>query len=58
MRSYLLPSSDFLFGPRRLMSPLRWESPPGSDETFPHLYGPLNLDAVIEVVPLETVLSE
>jgi uncharacterized protein (DUF952 family) len=40
----------------RLTSPLRWENPPGSDEMFPHLYGPLNLDAVIEVVPLETAL--
>jgi uncharacterized protein (DUF952 family) len=43
---------------RRLTLPLRWESAPGSGETFPHLYGPLNLDAVIEVVPLETVLAE
>ncbi|WP_244884906.1 DUF952 domain-containing protein [Singulisphaera acidiphila] len=42
----------------RLTSPLRWECPPGSDEAFPHLYGPLNLDAVVEVVPLETILSE
>ena len=39
----------------RLTSPLRWESPPGSTEMFPHHYGPLNLDAVVEVVPLEDV---
>ena len=39
--------------PERLISPLRWESPPGSTEAFPHVYGPLNLDAVVEVVPLE-----
>ncbi len=43
--------------PERLTSPLRWESPPGSTETFPHVYGPLNLDAVIEVVPLEDILG-
>ena len=43
--------------PERLTSPLRWESPPGSTETFPHVYGPLNLDAVVEVVPLEDVLG-
>ena len=38
--------------PERLISPLRWERPPGSTETFPHVYGPLNLDAVVEVVRL------
>jgi uncharacterized protein (DUF952 family) len=40
--------------PARLASELRWE--PGSDATdelFPHLYGPLNLEAVIRVVALE-----
>jgi uncharacterized protein (DUF952 family) len=29
------------------------ESRPGSPETFPHIYGALNLDAVVDVVPLE-----
>ncbi len=43
--------------PERLTSSLRWECPPGSTETFPHLYGPLNLDAVVEVIPLEDVLG-
>jgi len=40
--------------PARLASELRWE--PGSDATdelFPHLYGPLNLEAVTRVVALE-----
>lgn len=41
-----------------LTSPLKWENPPGSDEVFPHLYGPLNLDAVAGVVPLEAFLSK
>ncbi len=35
---------------------IRYEPPAGgaarADERFPHLYGPLNLDAVIEVVDL------
>jgi uncharacterized protein (DUF952 family) len=40
--------------PVRLTSELRWE--PGVDlatELFPHLYGPLNLDAVVDVLDFE-----
>lgn len=37
--------------PDRVRPPIRWEAPPGSSETFPHIYGPLNLDAVVEVTP-------
>lgn len=39
--------------PARLAAELRYETPadmPQSDERFPHLYGTLNLDAVIRVV--------
>ncbi len=43
--------------PGRRALPLKRESPPDSNEKFPHLYGPLNLDAVVEVVPLEHVLA-
>ncbi len=47
--------------PERLTSVLRWEPPaegsppPGvpSDALFPHLYGPLNLDAVVQVLDFE-----
>lgn len=51
----------------RLDSPLRWEAPAGSiaanEQRFPHLYGPLNLNAVLQVIDLSTrdlkeVLSE
>ncbi len=38
----------------RLNSPLRWEAPSGTEERFPHVYGPLNLDAVIKVIDLST----
>lgn len=34
--------------PDRLHAEVREEEVPGSDETFPHLYGPINLDAVVE----------
>ncbi len=37
---------------------LKWESPPGSDDIFPHVYGPINLDSVAGVVPLEAFLSK
>jgi uncharacterized protein (DUF952 family) len=39
--------------PARVLAPIRWESPPGSEEKFPHIHGPLNLDAVVEVTSLE-----
>jgi uncharacterized protein (DUF952 family) len=35
----------------RLDAPLRYESSDADGERFPHLYGPLNLGAVVEVVP-------
>ena len=38
----------------RLAAPLRYErGDPGSDELFPHLHGPLEVDAVVRVLPLE-----
>ncbi len=39
--------------PDLLTVPLVPESPPGAQEEFPHLYGPLNLDAVIDVAVLQ-----
>ncbi|TAK13051.1 MAG: DUF952 domain-containing protein [Anaerolineae bacterium] len=36
---------------RRLTAPLKWEPSEGVD--FPHIYGPLNRDAVIHVEALE-----
>lgn len=40
--------------PAKLSPELRWE--PGTDlasELFPHVYGPVNLDAVVDVLPFE-----
>ncbi len=34
----------------RLRAPLRYETVPERGELFPHLYGPLNIDAVTAVV--------
>ncbi|MFQ3566233.1 MAG: DUF952 domain-containing protein [Aggregatilineales bacterium] len=42
--------------PARLRAELRYEPPYESDQSgalFPHLYGPLNLDAVIDVIDFE-----
>lgn len=41
---------------RRLQAGLRWEPPaeaPTSAVLFPHIYGPLNLDAVVRVLAFE-----
>jgi uncharacterized protein (DUF952 family) len=37
----------------RLRSPVRYENGLGTDEVFPHIYGPINADAVIATTPLE-----
>lgn len=37
--------------PAALRAPVRFE--PADGDHFPHLYGPLNLDAVIDAVPAE-----
>jgi uncharacterized protein (DUF952 family) len=47
--------------PKRLASELKWEPPTGGGpppgvpegEAFPHIYGPINLDAVIQVLDFE-----
>ena len=36
----------------RLASELEYDEVPGWDSPFPHLYGPLNLDAVTDAIPL------
>jgi uncharacterized protein (DUF952 family) len=35
--------------PEKLTAEVRDDAVPGLDETFPHLYGPLAVDAVVEV---------
>lgn len=37
--------------PERLRAEVRYEQVPGSDLPFPHIYGPINPDAVTEVLP-------
>jgi len=48
--------------PTLLSSELRWEAPSGGTpppgvpegDQFPHVYGPINLDAVVSIVDLES----
>jgi uncharacterized protein (DUF952 family) len=48
--------------PERLTSELKWEPPAGGapppgvpeGDLFPHIYGPVNLDAVVQVFDLQT----
>lgn len=37
----------------KLAAPLKYELAPSVNETFPHLYGRLNLDAVVSVMEIE-----
>jgi uncharacterized protein (DUF952 family) len=37
----------------RLHPEARYDSVPGSDRPFPHVYGPLNIDAVVATLPLD-----
>jgi uncharacterized protein (DUF952 family) len=43
--------------PAKLKPSLKWENPHETLKLFPHIYGPLNSDAVVEVVPPEEVLA-
>ena len=36
----------------KLTSPLVYEQLPGAPDTFPHVYGPINLDAVVTAEPM------
>lgn len=36
----------------KLRPEVRYEGVPDSDEQFPHIYGPLNVDAVVAILPL------
>lgn len=36
--------------PAKLGAPVRWENLEGGTDLFPHIYGPLNLDAVSQVL--------
>lgn len=38
--------------PAKLRSQLIHEWSPSNTETFPHIYGAVNLDAVVEIIPL------
>ncbi|MEA4909813.1 MAG: DUF952 domain-containing protein [Chloroflexi bacterium] len=38
---------------QRVEAEIRFENLEGGSQLFPHIYGPLNLDAVIEVRPFE-----
>jgi uncharacterized protein (DUF952 family) len=42
----------------KLKSPVIWENPHEKWKLFPHVYGPINPDAVVKVVPLEEILAQ
>ena len=38
--------------PERVRAEVRWDEVPGSPLPFPHIYGPLNVDAVVSARPI------
>lgn len=44
--------------PARLIQPLKYERNDSYNMEFPHVYGPLNLEAVTQVVFLDPITSE
>src|SRR3982750_2278050 len=36
----------------KLQSPLKYELAPSVNEMFPHIYGPINIDAVVDVIEI------
>ncbi|WP_322756053.1 DUF952 domain-containing protein [Frankia sp. Cas3] len=42
----------------RVTPEIRYEHVSGWKDPFPHIYGPLNVDAVVEAVPLEADIDE
>ena len=52
LKRYYQGKNDLLklvIDPQKLNSKLKYELAPSVNEKFPHVYGPLNLDAVVEV---------
>lgn len=44
--------------PEKLKSPVKWENPHPTWKLFPHVYGPINVEAVVDVEPLEDLLAQ
>ena len=49
------PLRLLVIDPQRLGSPWRMDAVPGAPAPFPHVYGRLNLDAVVDSVPMTRV---
>ena len=64
LRHQLRPVAEFLYGQTaedlvvlridagKLTAPVRFEVPEPGAEEFPHVYGPIPVDAVVEVIPV------
>jgi len=39
--------------PEKLNSPVKYENIEGGQEMFPHIYGPINIDAVVNEKPIK-----
>ena len=44
--------------PNRVLHPIKVELNAAKDDDYPHIYGPLNLEAVVQLVFLDPITSE
>lgn len=44
--------------PSRVLHPIKYESGTNHQDMYPHIYGPLNLEAVTQIVFLDPITSE
>ena len=47
-----------MIDPLRLTQHLKYDKVAGEDKEYPHIYGPLNLEAVTQIVFLDPITSE
>jgi uncharacterized protein (DUF952 family) len=57
LKRYFKTKTDLLklvIDTNKLSSPLIYDWSPSIEDTFPHIYGPINVDAVTEVIPISS----
>lgn len=61
MRTYFQEHENLVqlvIDPSRLLHPVKYEAGSNHSDEYPHIYGPLNLEAVTQIVFLDPITSE